>query len=126
VSVLQAVPHRPLLRSRMPVVRLPLEGGELRGKVRQLAGEVLGSVPMISWSTHAIRIRTIGEVHVVSPLPQSKRARTSLEERGPAEGIMRGWRADKPPRRSGLPSGKTKRWTCYKKKNLAPGIITPS
>jgi hypothetical protein len=56
VGVLQAAPERIVAFVGELGVGLSLQGGELRGQVCQLSGEVLGGVPVVSRSTHAVRI----------------------------------------------------------------------
>lgn len=61
VSVLQSVPECVVARLRKPDVGLTLEGSDLCGQVRQLAGEVSGCFPIVSLSTHTVRVRAIGQ-----------------------------------------------------------------
>jgi hypothetical protein len=56
VGILQALPKRIVALAGEPSVGLTLQGGELRSQVRNLSGEVLGGVPVVARSTHAVRI----------------------------------------------------------------------
>jgi hypothetical protein len=56
VGVLQAVSESVVALVGEPYVGLTLQGGELHSQVRKLSGEVLGGVPVVSRSTHAVRI----------------------------------------------------------------------
>src|SRR3712207_3941722 len=71
VRVLQAVPQGPVLRSREPVVRFTLQGGQLRGQVGELSGEVLGGVPLVAGP--GVSHRTSCRRGQPAPLPSSAR-----------------------------------------------------
>jgi hypothetical protein len=88
VGVLQAVPQSGVLGCGEPVVRLPLQGGELRGQVRKLSGEVLGSVPIISWSAHTIRYVALAKFRVIAPVRSAQEPPEPPYGRAHPEGIM--------------------------------------
>jgi hypothetical protein len=57
VCDLQFQPQRVVVGVSEIRAGLALEGGELRRDVREVTGKVLGGVPVVEWSSHAVRIR---------------------------------------------------------------------